>query len=53
MLQQSLPEPFKEWLNEQSMLRAELPGKDSLIEEQRKEIEVHKFVDVHIAIFVS
>ena len=38
MLNQSL---MKELLDEQNMLKTELTTKDSLIEEQRKEIEVN------------
>ena len=49
MLQQSLLKTYKEWLGEQSMLRSELAAKDSLIEEQRTEIEVniYSFTYVH------
>ena len=52
MLQQSLPKTYKEWLGEQSMLISELAAKDSLIEEQRKEIEVniYSFTYVHMYI---
>ena len=41
MLKQSLIEAFEELLDERNMLRSELTTKDSLIEEQRKEIEVN------------
>ena len=41
MLKQSSMENFEELLDERNMLRSELTTKDSLIEEQRKEIEVN------------
>ena len=43
---------YKEWLGEQSMLRSELAAKDSLIEEQRKEIEVNIYSFTYVHMYV-
>ena len=50
MLKQSLMEAFEELLDERNMLKLELT---SLIEEQRKEIEVNVYIITQLRVYVS